>query len=884
MKTKDQQSNLAKNFIPQDIESTLYQQWEDAGYFGVSNDDPRPAYTIVIPPPNVTGALHMGHALDHTLQDILIRFKRMDGFATLWLPGTDHAGIATQNVVERELEKKGQSRQEMGRKAFIDQVWEWKKQYGSRIVEQIRRMGSSCDWSRERFTFDEGLSHAVRHAFVSLYNEDLIYRSTYLVNWDPKNQTAISDLEVEYQEVKGMLTYFQYPLEQGGHITVATTRPETMLGDTAIAVAPDDDRYQNIIGQYALHPWLDRKIPIIADPYVKKEFGTGAVKITPAHDPNDYEMGLRHQLDMISILNKDGTMNEHAGPFQGLDCKEARKKIIAGLQEKQLLVKQEEHLHQVGHSQRSGAVIEPLLSKQWFVRTEPLAQEALAAVQTSKTTFIPEKWNKTYYQWLENIRDWCISRQLWWGHQIPVWYCDDCQKETAAIEDPATCQHCQSHHIQQDPDVLDTWFSSGLWPFSTLGWPDASKDMEKFFPTQVLVTGFDIIFFWVARMMMMSLKFTQQVPFEKVHIHALIRDEHGQKMSKSKGNVVDPIDLIDRYGADALRFSLCALSVQGRDILLSEKKIEGIRNFINKLWNAGKFVEHVCQDQQQAAQPPQPTLSINQWIVHRLHEVIGQVRHNLELMKFNEIADQLYHFIWHEFCDWYLELSKPHLYGQHVQEKQETIQTLLYAYNTILQLTHPIMPFVTETLWQNLPLYRETKSIMLSSYPQTQKLTTEVDMKKISHLMACITLIRTIRSAHTIKPSTKISIHLWNQKNQEVIDFLQSHAIYMQELANVDHISYSAPASKENTGYDVIEGTEIAISLEGLVDAQEELQRLQKEEKKALDDIQFLSKKLKNPKFVAKAPEKLVQETKDKLKQAELTHQKLQEQLQQHSS
>lgn len=883
MKTKDQTAKLSKNFQPQETESSLYKKWEEAGYFGVSNEDDREPFTIVIPPPNVTGALHMGHALDHTLQDILIRFKRMDGFATLWLPGTDHAGIATQNVVEREVEKEGTTREQMGRKAFIERVWQWKEQYGNRIVQQIRRMGSSCDWSRERFTFDEGLSKAVRHAFVTLYNEDLIYRSTYLVNWDPKNQTAISDLEVEYKEINGKLTHFKYPLDDGTYITVATTRPETMLGDTAIAVSPKDKRYKDKIGKHAIHPFITaHKIPIIADEYVKMEFGTGAVKITPAHDPNDYEMGLRHNLETINILNKDGTLNAFTQEFQGMDRFEARKKVVERLKQENLFVKEEDHTHQVGHSQRSGAVIEPLLSKQWFVRTESIAKDALSAVKDGKTQFVPENWNKTYYNWLEDIRDWCISRQLWWGHQIPVWYCADCGKETVGTTDPDKCEHCGSSNIEQDPDVLDTWFSSGLWPFSTLGWPEQTKDIQKFFPTQVLVTGFDIIFFWVARMMMMSLKFTKQIPFEKVHIHALIRDEHGQKMSKSKGNVIDPIELIDKYGADALRFSLCALSVQGRDILLSEKKIEGIRNFINKIWNAGKFIEHVCDDSYtQPTEVPTPTLSINQWILHRLNEVIVEVRQNIEQMKFNEVADPLYHFTWGEFCDWYLELSKPHIYGEDENAKKETLDTLLYTYNTLLKLIHPIMPFVTETLWQSLPLQRDTESIMLTSYPRQSSFEANIDMSNISHLMECITLIRTIRSQHTIKPSAKIPLSIWNNQDADKLDFIKEHEVYIQDLANIDTISYNEPNTKENAGYDTFEGTEICISLEGLIDNKEEIERLRKEEQKVSQDITFLSNKLKNPNFVSKAPDKLVQETKSKLEQAQQTHQKLMDQIQQ---
>jgi len=878
-------SKLPKNFSPQEEEESIYAWWLTSDFFKPNDRDGAPSYTIVIPPPNVTGVLHMGHALDHTLQDILIRYKRMDGFAALWLPGTDHAGIATQNVVEKNLAKENVTRETIGRKAFVERVWTWKEKFGSSITDQIKRIGASCDWSRERFTFDQGLSTSVRHAFVKLYKEGLIYRSTYLVNWDPKNQTAISDLEVEHIEVEGSLTYFNYQLSNGEVIPVATTRPETILGDTALAVAPDDKRYAHLIGLKAKHPFLDRDIPIIADAYVKKSFGTGVIKITPAHDPNDYEMGLRHQLPIINILHPDGTLNDEAGPFTGLDRTQARGKVLKALKDQGLWLKDEKHTHQVGHSQRSGAVVEPLLSKQWFVKTKSMAQEALKAAAEQKVSFVPSMWTKTYNTWLEDIRDWCISRQLWWGHQIPVWYCQDCEKETVTLADPDTCEHCDSSQIEQDPDVLDTWFSSSLWPFSTMGWPDKTQDFERFFPTNVLVTGFDIIFFWVARMMMMSLKFTGKVPFSKVHIHALVRDEHGKKMSKSKGNVVNPLELIDQYGADALRFTLSSLSVQGRDILFSEKKVQSNRNFINKLWNAARFIEHIDPgyEHYQADALINPTLVINQWMVSRLNQVIASTRDSLESMKFNEVSNTLYHFVWHEFCDWYLELSKVHVYGQQADLKNETLGTLYHCYKTILKLLHPMMPFVTENLWQNLPFHQDESALICASFPKAQDCPA-FDNKPMEHLMDCITSIRTLRTAHKVKPSAKVKAYLWHRQTSPSFVFLKDQLPYLQELANIDGVYFEAPSSMDDMGYQTVSGTEIAISLEGLIDHAGERERLENEHQKLLDDIAFLSQKLSNPQFISKAPKKVIDKVQAKLDQAQMSSSKILEQLRQATS
>jgi len=875
-------SSIAKTFDPKQVEDRIYAEWEKAGYFTANNSDKRPTFSIVMPPPNVTGALHMGHALDVTLQDILIRFKRMDGYCTMWLPGTDHAGIATQSVVERTLEQEGKSREKMGRDAFLEQVWSWKNTYGNQILSQMRKLGASCDWSRERFTLDEGLSRAVREVFVRMYKEDLIYQSEYLVNWDPKNKTAISDLEVEFKDIQGQLTYFKYPIIGGGDITVATTRPETMMGDTAIAVNPSDERYKNIIGKMAQHPFVDRKIKIISDPEVKKEFGTGAVKLTPAHDPNDYEMGKRHKLEFITVMDFDGNMNKEAGEFAGLDRFVARKKIIEALKKKNLFVKQEPHMHAVGHSQRSGVPVEPMISTQWFVRTKPLAVPAIEAVTSGKTQFVPENWTKTYLGWMEEIRDWCISRQLWWGHRIPVWYCKDCDHKTVEMNDPTECSSCKSKNIFQDPDVLDTWFSSALWPFSTLGWPEKSKDLEKFYPTSVLVTGFDIIFFWVARMMMMSTKFMGKAPFEKIHIHALVRDENGQKMSKSKGNVINPLTIVDKYGTDALRFTIAALSVQGRDILLSEKRIEGYGSFINKLWNASRFTVASLPENFKYEGLPPPTQASNQWILGELTKTIEQTRKSLDEMRFNEAADTLYHFTWHEFCDWYLEFSKLSTTSNNEFERNETLSTLLYTLDSILKLLHPIVPFVTEEIWKMLPVTKKNPSIMLEEFPNTIHLnqmgkTLPSISTSIHQLKGVISTLRTIRTQNQIAPSVKISVHIW--KKGDALKDLQSFDAQIKKLCNIDKIDYSEIKDRKNSAYGVFEGLEIGFSLEGLVNKDAEAQRLTKEIGKAMQDVDFLVKRLQDDSYKQKAPPQLIQKDQQKLQMAKEKLSKLEQSL-----
>ncbi len=871
-------TELAKAYQPANIEERWYEHWEKSNYFHVKAEDDREPFTIVIPPPNVTGSLHMGHALDNTLQDILIRFKRMDGFAALWVPGTDHAGIATQNVVERFLKEKGTNRHELGREKFVENVWEWKKKYGGHIVHQLRRLGSSCDWSRQRFTLDEGLSKAVRTVFVRLYNENLIYRSTYLISWCPRCHTALSDLEVEHHEVDGKLTHFDYPLSDGRKLTVATTRPETMLGDTAIAVHPDDDRYRDIVGKTVKHPLLKREFPIIADAFVDPKFGTGAVKVTPSHDPNDYDMGLRHKLDFITVIDEKGFMSSEADIYAGLSVQEARKKVVQDLKEKGLFQKEEPHKHAVGHCQRCKAVVEPRISKQWFVKIESLAKPAADAVRSGKMKFVPENWSKTYLDWMDNIRDWCISRQLWWGHRIPVWYCKDCNELTVTQEDATECQACKSKNIEQDPDVLDTWFSSGLWPFSTLGWPEQTPDVKKFYPTSVLITGFDIIFFWVARMMMMGLKFMEEVPFKTVHIHALVRDEKGQKMSKSKGNVVDPLQIMDQYGTDAFRFALTSFAVQGRDIALSEKRIEGYRNFITKLWNAARFAFSNLSQEHYSDTPPTPHAFPNRWVRTRLNEVIESVRSGIEEMRFSDAAEALYQFTWHEFCDWYLELVKPHFKeGANLETRMECESTMIHVLDHILRLMHPLTPFVTEELWQRLPIEKKSKTIMLCPYPKHDGYVSKEAKDEFSVLSQTVDAIRNIRSENQIPPSKFVSahIHLAEGKRPDALNIAEKYEGYLKALGRLESVAFAQTKVSGPTALGLAGDLEIEIPLTGLVDTQAEIDRLQKELGKAEKDQVFLEKRLADPKYRSKAPEKIVAKDEAKLVTAKEKVQKL---------
>ncbi|MDP2970700.1 MAG: valine--tRNA ligase, partial [Deltaproteobacteria bacterium] len=667
---------LDKSYDPHQVEEKWYRFWMEQQYFRADESSNSQAYSIVIPPPNVTGVLHIGHALNNTLQDILIRFKRMEGCSVLWMPGTDHAGIATQNVVERQLMEEGLDRHALGRDKFIERVWKWKEQSGGTIINQLKKLGASCDWSRERFTMDEGLSEAVREVFVRLYQEGLIYRGHYIINWCPRCQTALSDLEVEHHEISGKLYHLRYPFREGNRfVVVATTRPETVLGDTAVAVHPEDERYQGDIGRKVILPVLGREIPIIGDPYVDMEFGTGCLKITPAHDFNDFEIGLKHGLEQVKVIDEEGRMNEHAGPYQGLDRFVCRERIVEDFKQEGVLIKTEDYHHKVGHCYRCKTIVEPNLSLQWFVRTKPLAQPAIEAVRTGRTRIVPELWEKTYYEWMENIKDWCISRQIWWGHRIPAWYCEACGEVIVAKEEPRSCSKCGSNQLKQETDVLDTWFSSALWPFSTMGWPEETAELKVFYPTSVLVTGFDILFFWVARMTMMGLKFMGDVPFRDVYIHGLVRDEKGEKYSKTRGNVVDPLDLIDRFGADALRFTLAALTMPGSDLKLSESRTEGYRHFANKIWNASRFalmnLEALSPDAMAQTHSPEEFSLPDRWIRGRLNETIRSVRKALDEYKFNEACHILYQFIWHEFCDWYLEMTKLYLYREGDQKRQD---------------------------------------------------------------------------------------------------------------------------------------------------------------------------------------------------------------------
>ena len=754
-------TELSKQYEPKSVEDKWYQRWVDEKVFNAVDGSNKEPYTIVIPPPNVTGVLHIGHALNNTLQDILIRYKRMDGYNALWMPGCDHAGIATQNVVEKELVKEGVDRHELGREKFIERVWEWKEHYGDRIVGQLKKLGSSCDWDRERFTMDEGLSKAVRQVFVTLYNEGLIYKGEYLINWCPRCHTALSDLEVEYEEKDGHFWHIRYKVEgEDTEFVIATTRPETLLGDTAVAVHPEDDRYKNLIGKNAVLPLLGRHIKIIADEYVDKEFGSGALKVTPAHDPNDFMLGEKHDLDFIKIFDNDAVVNENGGPYEGLDRYEARKRVLADLEKEGLLVKTEPHRHAVGACYRCHTTIEPAVSEQWFVKIKPLAEPAIKAVKDGDIKFVPKHWENTYFEWMNNIRDWCISRQIWWGHRIPAWTCGHCGELMVLAEDPTACVKCGAENLSQETDVLDTWFSSALWPFSTLGWPEKTEAVKTFYPTSTLVTSFDIIFFWVARMIMMGIKFTGEAPFRDVYIHALVRDENGQKMSKSKGNTIDPLVIMDKFGADAMRMTLTALATQGRDIKLSEERIEGYRNFCNKLWNAARFANmNLTEFNFKKTSIERDDLDLaDRWILSRLNHVTRSVRNAFDEYRFNEAAGLLYQFTWHELCDWYLEMIKPRLYGKEAGGDAAR-NTLAYTLETTLRLLHPVIPFISEELWQKVKPAGEL--LALAPYPVADEARIDDSIEKeMALVMEVTTTIRNIRGELGVKPSAKVSASL----------------------------------------------------------------------------------------------------------------------------
>ena len=858
---------LDKGYNPQNIEDKWYEFWEENRNFWADNESKAQHYSIVIPPPNVTGSLHMGHALNNTLQDILIRVKRMQGRNTLWMPGTDHAGIATQNVVEKELAKENKSRHDLGREGFVQRVWEWKEKYGGVIINQLKKLGASCDWSRERFTMDEGLSRAVKHVFVTLYNDGLIYRGDYIINWCPRCHTALADLEVEHEETAGYLYHIKYPIlgEDGRYVVVATTRPESMFGDTAVAVNPDDERYSYLKGKKALLPIIERELPVIFDSYVSMEFGTGALKVTPAHDLNDFTIGNDHDLERVVVINEDGTMNEGAGPYKGLERFTARDRVVNDLKDMGLLEKIEDYPVPVGLCYRCKTVIEPLLSKQWFVKADILAKEAISAVEDGRTKIIPKQWERTYFEWMRNIKDWCISRQLWWGHRIPAWFCDDCGEIIVAMEEPERCPGCRGDNLRQETDVLDTWFSSALWPFSTLGWPDETKDLEVYYPTSVLVTGFDIIFFWVARMMMMGLYFMKDVPFKDVYIHALVRDPDGRKMSKSLGNIIDPLTVIEKYGADAFRFTLTAFAAQGRDIKLSESRIEGYRFFINKLWNAARFVLMNLDDEY--SYDPNfdgRELSLaDRWILSRLQGVISDVTEAIDGYEFNIAASSLYNFVWHEFCDWYLEVSKLYLSSEDENEKQQVRDILVYTLSTTVKLLHPIIPFVTEEIASKLPNQKE--SLITTTYPKGDDKLTSMDAESsFSLVQEVITGIRNIRGQMNIHPKKKLNV-LITSPSMDELEAVKANTPYIETLAGVDGLEIGQDISQPESSATAVCGPiTVYVLLKGAIDFEDEKGRLTKEIEKIDIDLKGVEKKLSNEKFLSRAPDEVVKKQKDK--------------------
>ncbi len=859
---------LDKGYEPQAVEQKWYAYWEKEGLFSAADSSDRTPFSIVIPPPNVTGVLHMGHALNNTMQDILCRYRRLKGGNVLWMPGTDHAGIATQNVVERKLAQQGRDRHELGREKFIEAVWKWREEYGSAIINQLKRLGASCDWERERFTMDEGLSRAVRTVFVQLFQQGLIYRGMYITNWCPRCRTALSDLEVEHEELDGHLYHIQYPLADGsGAVTVATTRPETMLGDTAVAVHPDDERYANLSCDEVILPLMDRKIPIIRDGYVDKAFGTGALKVTPAHDPNDFEIGQRQKLPSVKVIGEDGTMTDDAGRYAGLDRFACRKAVTADLKKQGLLVNMEDHKHGVGHCYRCKSIVEPNLSRQWFVDAKTLAKPAIEAVESGKTRIIPESWAKTYYDWMYNIKDWCISRQIWWGHQIPAWTCRSCDELMVAMEAPAQCAKCGQRDLIQESDVLDTWFSSALWPFSTMGWPEKTELLNTFYPTSVLVTGFDILFFWVARMMMMGIHFMGEVPFRDVYVHALVRDEEGKKMSKSKGNVIDPLNVIDQYGTDAFRFTLAAFAAQGRDIKMSERRVEGYRHFINKLWNAARFsLMHLERGWEKI---DEAHISLpDRWILSRLDEVSEKVAEALEEYRFNEAAGTAYQFVWHEFCDWYLEAVKPVLYDQaQGPARTATMQVLWTTLKDILVLLHPFAPFVTEEIWEKLP--GTAGSIMKAVWPQPAAYVADIRQlgqarTEMDLVMALITGIRNIRGEMNIAPSTKLDVAVASARNS-VRQTVEMHHGLISNLARLNTLQVQDSDDRSATAATaIIDDATLLVELKGVVDFGQEAQRLEKEIGKLTKELAGVDKKLSNQGFLSKAPTQVVEEVREK--------------------
>ena len=859
-------SELPKTYDPKAVEDKLYSFWNDSGFFHAEVNPKKKPYTIVIPPPNVTGQLHMGHAFDETLQDVLIRTKRMQGYEALWMPGTDHAGIATQIKVEENLRKEeGKTRYDLGREEFLKRVWDWKHKFGNRIISQLKKLGSSCDWERERFTMDEGCSKAVREVFVNLYNKGLIYKGHRIINWCPHCATALSDAEVEYETQPGKLWHIRYPLADGsGELVVATTRPETFMGDTGVAVNPNDERYKHLIGKTCILPIMNREIPIFGDEYVDMEFGTGCVKVTPCHDPNDFEMGQRHNLEQILVFNEDATVNANGGKYEGMDRYECRKAVVKDLEEGGYLVKIEDHEHNVGTCYRCGTTVEPMTSAQWFVKMAPLAKPAMDVVNEGKTKFVPDRFSKTYLRWMENVHDWCISRQLWWGHRIPAFYCDDCGEMTVSKTDVHTCPKCGGTHIHQEEDVLDTWFSSALWPFSTLGWPDKTKELEYFYPTSTLVTGYDIIFFWVARMIFSGVEHMGETPFKTVYIHGLVRDAQGRKMSKSLGNGIDPLEVIDQYGADALRFTLATGNSPGNDMRFSDERVQASRNFCNKIWNASRFIQmNLTIDKDKAVELPAELALEDKWIISKFNTLVADVTRNIDQYELGLAASKLNDFIWENFCDWYIEIAKTRL-----QTGDENVQKVLcYVLSGAMQLLHPFMPFITETIWQALP--HEGPSVMVSKWPEyDEKLNFSVEEAQMESLMDAVRAIRNRRAEMNVPPSKKAKVLILTEKK----DTFSAGAGFFPKLAYASEIELidAVPADAAKMASVVTGDAQLYMPMGDLIDFEAERARLGKEKKKVEDDIAFVMKKLNNPKFVDKAPESVVaaeREKADKLRE-----------------
>ncbi len=867
---------LPKVYEPQQVENRIYKMWEEGGYFRPSRSRDCKPFTIVMPPPNVTGQLHMGHAMDATLQDTLIRFKRMQGYNALWLPGVDHAGIATQIKVEEELRKDGLTRYDLGREKFLERVWDWKHKYGNRIVEQQKKLGASCDWERARFTMDEGCSNAVREVFVSLYEKGLIYKGSRIINWCPNCVTALSDAEVEYVDKPGHLWHIRYPLADGsGEVVVATTRPETMLGDTGVCVNPNDERYTHIVGKKVILPLVNKEIPIVADDYAEMDFGTGCVKMTPAHDPNDFEVGLRHNLEVIRVLDDNGVVNSYGGKYEGMDRYEARKAIVADLEKQGYLVKVDDHGHNVGTCYRCHNDVEPIISAQWFVKMKPLAEEALRVVKEGETKFVPDRFSKTYLNWMENVRDWCISRQLWWGHRIPAWTCEDCGHISVSREDICNCQKCGSANIERDPDVLDTWFSSALWPFETLGWPEKTEDLDYFYPTDVLVTGYDIIFFWVARMIFSGCEHTKKTPFHTVLIHGLVRDDKGRKMSKSLGNGIDPLEMIEQFGCDALRMNMVTGNSPGNDMRFYVERCEAMRNFANKLWNASRYVLMNLSEDAKNELPDADKLTVaDKWVLTKLNSLVAEVTENLEKYELGVAVQKVYDFLWDTYCDWYIELTKARLYSEDVEQKQNALQVLVYVLDQTLRLLHPFMPFITEEIWQSLP--HSGDALIVADWPKYQEqLQFKAEADQMEGVMDAIRAIRNRRAEMNVPPSRKAALYVLT----DTPNIFAEGEGFIQRLAYADQVTIldKEPDNIDGMVCCTTANAKLYIPMGQLVDVAKELQRIQTELEKARKNLAGIEAKLSNENFTSRAPENVVNAEREKAAKAKELIQRLEE-------